>query len=172
MKRLLIVLAVFLGGIAVGIPIGARVGLWEFMLADAQYKASILSTELGSIKAGKTEPVVLEMEISLNGELAKHGQYMESHLSWLWPELKAKDDKAIRRAVAYRLANPYQGPDHTKPENWNPGIDMESEFVRQVIEGQRIQEHYLHKVLEHYGDMTHNNSLQPTPKTGAAERGR
>src|SRR5882672_10937111 len=122
MKMALVVLVVFLVGIVVGFPIGARVGLWEFTLVDAQYKASILSTEIKAIKAGKTDPVVIGMEISLNAELAKHGQYMESYLSWLWPDLKPKDDRAIRRAVAYRLANPYQGPDHTKPENWNPGI--------------------------------------------------
>src|SRR6266849_2672714 len=172
MKKILVFLIVFVSGIIVGFPLAARIGLWEFMLAYAQYKASILSTQIRSIKSGKTEPIVFGMEISLNGELAKHGQYMESHLSWTWPELKPKDDKAIRRAVAYRLANPYQGPDHTKPENWNPGVDMDGEFVKQVIEGQRIEEHYLRKVLEHYRDMTPNNSLQPTPKAGAAERGR
>jgi hypothetical protein len=172
MKKVLAFLGVFVLGVVVGFPIGARVGLWEFMLADAQYKASILSTELRSIKAGRTEPIVIGKEISLNAELAKHGQYMESRLSWLWPELKPKDDQPIRRAVAYRLANPYQGPDHTKPENWNPGVDMESEFVKQVIEGQRIEERYVRKVLEHYGSTAHNSSLQPTPKAGAAERGR
>ncbi|HYQ94660.1 MAG TPA: hypothetical protein VEP70_07515 [Burkholderiales bacterium] len=172
MKKALAFLAVFLLGVAVGFPIGARVGLWEFMLGEAQYKASILSTQIKSIKAGKTEPIVVGMEISLNAELAKHGQHMESHFSWLWPGLKSGDDKPIRRAVAYRLANPYEGPDHTKPEAWNPGIDMDSDFVKQVIEGQRTEERYLRKVLEHYGGMAPNSSLQPTPRVGAAERGR
>jgi hypothetical protein len=172
MKKALAFLVVFIVGVALGFPIGARVGLWEFMLADAQYKASILSTQINSLKAGNPEPIIGGMEISLNGELAKHGQYMESNLWWLWPELKPKDDQPIRRAVAYRLSNPYQGPDHTRPENWNPGVDMDSEFVQQVIQGQRTEEHYLRKVLQHYGGMAHNTSLQPTPKPGAAERGR
>ena len=123
-------------------------------------------------KAGKTEPIIVGMEISLNGELSKHGQYMESHFSWLWPELKSKDDQPIRRAVAYRLANPYTGPDLSKAESWKPGIDMQDDFVKQVIEGQKIEGHYLDKVLKYYGDMAHNSSLQPTPKAGAAERER
>jgi hypothetical protein len=172
MKKAGILLLVFLLGILVGVPIGARVGVWEFLLADAQYKASILAAELKSIKAGKAEPVVTGMEISLNAELAKHGEYMDSRLRWLWPRLRPNDDRPIRHAVAYRLANPYQGPDLTKSENWNPGVDMQSDFVRLVVEGQRTQEQYLRKVLERYGDKTPNNSLQPTPKSGAAERER
>jgi hypothetical protein len=172
MKKLAIVLIVFVVGLAVGFTVGARVGLWEFMLANAQYQASILATQIKSIKAGKTEPIVVGMEISLNGEISKHGQYMESYLWWLWPELKSKDDQPIRRAVAYRLANPYTGPDLSKPGNWNPGMDMQNEFVLGVIEGQKIEEHYLDKVLKHYGPTAHNSAQQPTPKAGAAERER
>jgi len=169
MKKLAIVLIVFVVGLAVGFTVGARVGLWEFMLANAQYQASILATQIKSIKAGKTEPIVVGMEISLNGEISKHGQYMESYFWWLWPELKSKDDQPIRRAVAYRLANPYTGPDLSKPENWKPGMDMQNEFVLGVIEGQKKQEHYLDKVLKHYGPVAHNSAQQPTPKAGAAE---
>ncbi len=170
MKKLTVILSVLVVGVAIGFIAGARIGVWEFTLANAQYQASILATQIRSIKAGKTEPIIVGMEISLNGELSKHGQYMESHFSWLWPELKSKEDQPIRRAVAYRLANPYTGPDLSKAENWNPGIDMQDDFVKQVIEGQKIEGHYLDKVLKYYGDMAHNSSLQPTPKAGAAER--
>src|SRR4051812_1399769 len=129
MKKALIFLVVFLVGIVVGFPIGARVGGWEFSLADAQYKASILSMQIQRIKAGKTDPVDV-LEGWLDEELIKPGQYMESRLSWLWPDLKPQDDRAIRRAVAYRLANPSPGPDYTRAENWQPGTDMRSEFVQ------------------------------------------
>ena len=172
MKKLIIFLVVFLVGISAAFVAGTRVGVSEFLYADAQYKASILATQLKALRAGKTEPVIVGMEISLNGELANHGRYMETHLAWLWPELRPKDDQAIRNAVAYRMTNPYEGPDLSKPENWNPGIDMESPFVKDTIEGQRILQHYLQKVLKLYGGMAHNSSLQPTPQTGAADRGR
>ena len=172
MKKLIIFLVVFLVGISAAFVIGVRVGVSEFLYADAQYKASILASQLRALRAGKTDPIIVGMEISLNGELANHGKYMESHLTWLWPDLKSKDDRPIRNAVTYRMANPYEGPDHSKPENWNPGVDMDNQFVKDTIEGQRILNHYLQKVLKHYGDMAHNSSLQPTPQTGAAERGR
>ena len=172
MKRLIWLFLIFVLGLAVGIPIGARVGVWEFMLADAQYKASILSSDLKAIKSRRTDQLVEGMEISLNAELAKHGEYMESRMWWLWPELRSSDDKPIRNAVAYRLANPYQGPDLSKHENWKPDVDMQGDFVQQVIAGQKVQDAYLRKVLEHYGPMTHNSPLQPTPKAGAAERER
>lgn len=172
MKKLLAFVGVFALGIAVGLPIGARFGLWEFKLAEAQYKASILASQIQALRAGKVQPIISGMEITLNSELAMHGRYMESSFWWLWPELQSEDETSIRRAVAYRNANPYRGVDHTKAENWAPGVDMNSGLAKAVIEGQRIEEHYLRKVLDHYGGMAHNSSLQPTPKSGAAERGR
>jgi hypothetical protein len=138
------------------------------MLADAKYKASILTTEIKAIKAGKTEPVVTGMEISLNAELAKHGQYMESYLWWLWPELRSGDDDSIRRAVSYRLANPFEGPDLAKPENWKPGINMQDSFVREVVEGQRNQREYMNKVLQRYGDMPHNSTVERDARKSGA----
>ncbi len=163
MKKILVFVAAFVLGVAIGFPFGARVGAWQYLLADSQYKASILSTEIRALKSGRIEPIIAGKEISLNHELALHGQYMESRLSWLWPNLKSVDDSPIRRAVAYRLENPFSGPDHTKAENWNPGIDMNSDFVTRVIEGQRQEEHYMRKVLDHYGEKGRNTGLQ-TPK--------
>lgn len=172
MKKLLAFVGVFALGIAIGAAVGARLGLWEFKLAEAQHRAAILASQIQALKAGKVEPIISGMEIILDSELAMHGRYMESSFQWLWPELRSEDDELIRRAVAYRLANPRRSVDHTKADNWAPGVDMNSELVKAVIEGQRIEEHYLRKVLEHYRGMAHNSSLQPTPKSGAAERGR
>ena len=138
-------------GLSIGFIAGARTGSYEFVLADAQYKASILAFQLKALRAGKPESVIVGKEISLDGELPSHGRYMESHLKWVWPELQAKDDKAIRNAVAYRLANPYEAPDHSKPETWNAGTNMNDEFVQGVIEGQKIMNHYQDKVLKVYG---------------------
>jgi hypothetical protein len=168
LRQVILIAVVFAAGIAVGVPIGARVGLWEFMLADAQYKASLLTTDIKAIKAGKTEPVVTGMEIALNAELAKHGQYMESYLWWLWPELRSSDDGPIRRAVSYRLANPFEGPDLSKPENWKPGIDMQDSFVREVVEGQRTQRQYMHNVLQRYGEMPHNGTVERDARKSGA----
>lgn len=168
LRQVILIAVVFAAGIAVGVPIGARVGLWEFMLADSPYRASILATEIQAIKAGRTEPVVIGMEISLNAELAKHGQYMESNLWWLWPELRSSDDGPIRKAVSYRLANPFEGPDLAKPENWKPGIDMQGSFVREVVEGQRAERKYMDKVLQSYGDTPHNSTVERNARKNGA----
>jgi hypothetical protein len=143
---------VFVAGVLVGAAVGSRVGTYEFLLADAQYKASILSSELKSIKAGKLEPVLVSKEISLDGELAFHGRYLESRLSWLWPELWSPDDEPIRRAVAYRLANPFEGPDLSKSEGWIPGTDMQGDFILSVVKGQKDQRAYIQAVLQKYKD--------------------
>lgn len=172
MKKLIIFVVVLLVGISAAFVIGARVGVSEFLYADAHYKASILATQLRALRAGKPDAIIASMEISLNAELANHGKSMESHFTWFWSDLKSKDDRPARNAVTYRMANPYEGPDHSKPENGNPGTDMDSQFVKDKIVGQKILNHYLQKVLKHYGDMAHDSSLQPTQKAGAAERGR
>src|SRR5688572_4252764 len=91
-RKVTVLAAVFATGLAVGLALGARVGLWEFMLADAQYKAPLLASDIKAIKAGDRERVITSMEISLDAELAKHGEHMESRLWWLWPELTSSDE--------------------------------------------------------------------------------
>lgn len=153
LRKGITIAVVFATGVAAGIPIGARVGLKEFMLADSQYKASLLVTNITSIKAGRPEPVVTSMEISLNDELANFGAYMESRLWWLWPELRTDDEHPIRKAVSYRLANPYEGPDLGNPANWKAGVDMQDPFVRDVVNGQVRQREFMRRVLERFGDL-------------------
>lgn len=140
MKRQLAFVAVFVLGVGMGVAVGARVGTWEFLLADAQYKASILVSEIQTIKRGRAESLLLTKELELDSELARHGEYLESRLWWILPELRTDDDASIRRAVAYRLANPYQAPVF-------PGDD---EFSRQVAEGQRRINASVGKVLDRY----------------------
>ncbi len=144
--------------------LGARFGIDQFLLSDAQYKASILSGELKLIKAGKVQVIADAKEMELDGEIANHGRYMQSHLGWLFPEMTPPDDQAIRRAVAYRLENPYIGPDLSKPESWNPGTKMRDAFVLDVIEGQKQQKLYMQRAIDAYGGKLHNPTLQGTPE--------
>lgn len=169
MKKLIIFLTIFFVGITVAFGIGARVGVSEFLYADAQYRASIFATQLQALRAGKSESIITELEIALNGELANHGRYMESNLTWLWPHLKSKDDRPIRKAVTYRMTNSYEDPDLSKPENWKTGMDMNNQFVKDIIEGQKILNRYIQKTLKQYEDVTHNSSKHQTPKTAASE---
>lgn len=150
MQRFAILTIGLLLGLVGGFFVGSRVGTYEHALADAQYKASVLAYELRALKAGKSEPIVTTKEISLNGELANHGRYMESNFGWLWPQLRSSDESPIRRAVAYRLENPYRMPDLASSANWNPGIDMNSDFVKEAIQGQHEMDQHVQRVLRHY----------------------
>lgn len=152
--------AVFVGGFVVG----TRVGVNQFLLSDAQYKASILTAQLQMMKTGKADRVIEMMEINLNAEIANHGRFMDSHFSWLFPELVSKTDDQIRAAVAYRKANPYTDPDMSKVESWKADMDMTSPFILDTIEGQKQNRRYFGDVMSAYGDETHNPSLQSTPQ--------
>jgi hypothetical protein len=167
MKKIVLSLIAVLG-MLLGFVAGARFGTYEFTLATAQYNASLLTYQIKALKAGKSQAIIEAMEISLNGELAKHGRYLESHLTWLWPELRSPGEDAIRMAVAYRLANPYQRRDLSEPASWQEGVDMESEVVKHAIERQMMLQHHVAKVLTHYGSMTDDKALQLPPKSGAA----
>jgi hypothetical protein len=110
-KPLVALVVLFVLGVSAAFVAGARVGVDEFLYADAQYRASILAWQLAALRAGKPEAVVERMEEALDSELAAHGRHLESRLAWLWPDLKPKDESAIREAVDYRLSHPFKEPD-------------------------------------------------------------
>lgn len=114
MKKAIILSIVSILGLAGAFVLGARVGVSEFLYADAQYRAAILAWQLHSLRAGTPAPVIARMEASLDTELARHGKYMDSRLAWLWPDLRADDDAAIRDGVTYRLAHPHDADDSVK----------------------------------------------------------
>jgi len=132
-KKLTVILVsiALLAGLSAGFVIGARVGVDEFLYADAQYKAAILAWQLEALHAQKTPLVVTGLETALNAELARHGRYMESRLAWLWPDMRPEDERAIGGAGDYRIAHPFEEPDES-------------------TEGQRIMKEYRNKVIEHY----------------------
>jgi hypothetical protein len=114
MKKAITIAVVSVVGLAGAFVLGARVGVSEFLYADAQYKTAILAWQLHNLHAGRSAPVIARMEKSLDDELARHGKYMESRLAWLWPDLRADDEAAIRDGVSYRLAHPHEADDGVK----------------------------------------------------------
>ena len=135
-----------------GLKLGFYLAPIEYLYRDAQYKSSILAFEIRALKSGKIDTIIESKEISLDGELANHGSYLKSNLSWLLPTIEGEDNKAISHAVKYRTENPYTGPDHSKPETWKPGVDMNNAFVKDVIRGQKEIEELKKMVLEKYAN--------------------
>ncbi|MBC3808976.1 hypothetical protein H8K52_16675 [Undibacterium seohonense] len=114
--------------------IGSRVGAYQAMIGDAQNKALLDVYALKCLKKGCIEPLITEKEISLNGQIALHGRWVESNFKWLFPEFATQDSTNIHEAVKYRLENPYTMP------------DLGPEMVEEQNEFQK----YLNGVLKQY----------------------
>jgi len=153
MKIVLIFLLIITSSIISFIS-GARIGANEFSYLDAQYQASILVYEIHALKNHKSEELAETKEILLNSELANHGRYLNSSLRWLWMDYP-RDDEPIKRAVDYRLRNPYEDPDVTDTTKWSTDVDLDSpetqEFLKHLEEGTIIQERLIKLVLDTYG---------------------
>jgi len=114
--------------------IGSRVGAYQTMIGDAQNKALLDVYALKRLKKGSIEPLITEKEISLNGQIALHGRWVESNFKWLFPEFATQNSTNIQEAVRYRLENPYTMP------------DLGPEMVEEQNEFQK----YLNGVLKQY----------------------
>lgn len=115
-KSLVIFAVVFAIGVAAAFVAGARIGGNELLYADAQYKAALLAWQLHNLRNGRSAAVITRLENSLDAELARHGKYLESRLTWLWPDLKAGDEAAIRDGVTYRLSYPHEAEEDVKAD--------------------------------------------------------
>ncbi len=139
-------------GFCGGVYFGFYMAPHEYLLWNSQYKASILAFELRQLQNGNINTIIDSKEISLNGELGLHAEYLESKLNWLLPFRQPFDRKHIQNAVDYRLTNPYTMPDMSKPSSWKEGVNMEDPFIQEVIEGHKILNEQVEQVLELYGD--------------------
>jgi hypothetical protein len=132
---------------------GSRIGVSEFLKADAQYKASILAHQIIGLKGPRRDDILEAMEISLNGELANHGKYMESYWTWLRYELH-RTNEPIEFAANYRKNNPYEAPDVSDPSKWQNTEDYSPEtleqFANQLREGQTEGRRLINLVLDRY----------------------
>mgnify|MGYP000403618859 CR=1 FL=1 len=135
-----------------GLKLGFYLAPTEFIYRDAQYKSSAITFEIKALKAGEIDTIIESKEIMLDGELANHGRYLKSNLSWLLYSIEEENHRAISKAAKYRAENPFTGPDHTKPETWKPGVDMNSTFVKKVIQGQKENEKLKKMVIEKYAN--------------------
>lgn len=117
MRKPLVVFAlVFVVGVAAAFVAGARVGGNELLYADAQYKAAILAWQLHHLRNGRSDAVIERLENALDTELARHGQYLDSRLAWLWPDLRSDDEAAIRDGVTYRLGHPHEAEEDVRAD--------------------------------------------------------
>lgn len=58
---------------------GSRIGVQQFELADAKYRASLIAFQLEDLKRQDLTRLETAMQIDLDHRLALHGAYLESH---------------------------------------------------------------------------------------------
>ena len=150
--KIVIWVSIFIIGFLSGTIFGFIKGPIEFDNFDSQYKASLYAYENKWLKQGRVKDIQDSNEIMLNGELAKYGRHLDSNLFWLFKLTGpyTSDEKSIRHAVEYRINNPYQEPDMSKAGSWKEGVDINSEFIQGVIQGQKENQKQMEKVIKLY----------------------
>lgn len=151
MKFLSYIVTLLIGFLS-GVYFGFHKAPSEFYNWDAQHRASILAHEIKWLKAGKIDRVVESKEIELDASLANYGRHLNSSYRWITEYVAGtpEDSESISHAVRYRLENEYEGPDMSSPSSWKNGADMNSDFIQEVIDGQKENKILIKQVLDSY----------------------
>ena len=95
-------------GFASGFFTGARIGVYEHMLLNGAVKASLLTGELGALRAGNVDGVIRMKEVDLDGAIASYALFREKGHAWIfWPTSEHfEHDRNMKTVVAYRRIYP------------------------------------------------------------------
>lgn len=148
--KILIIAILWIVSLMFSFYLGTNIGVKEYLLVNSQYKAAFTASQLRMIEAGRIDEHKEILEIELNGHIARHGDYLDSKMKWLWPQLKAETPRAINSAVEYRISHPYQDPDLADPKNRLRDIEVDNPFLSEVIEGQKHNRKQIERVIEKY----------------------
>jgi hypothetical protein len=75
----------FAAGVRTGVPLGAE----QFALMDSAARASVLTSELRALRAGKVETIIEAKEIEVDGSVVHAIEFQKSGMPWLfWPDDK------------------------------------------------------------------------------------
>ena len=144
MKRLVIA-GLWLISAGASFYAGAIVGTREFLLANAQYQASITATYLRALEQKRIPQLSNALELDLDGYLALHGAYLDSQLTWLWPELRADTPRAITFAANYRATHPVDPLILASPDSNDPA-------AQEIQRGLREHTRQVERVVKKYAD--------------------
>jgi hypothetical protein len=104
-------LLLMVGGVGFvgGFFVGAKDGVLQFFLLDSSAKASLLTYELQSLRAGNAKTIIEAKEIQLDGEVVRFAAYRREGRPWVfflenWEE--RDHNKYMKRVAAYRKQYP------------------------------------------------------------------
>ncbi len=144
----LLIVAISMMSFAGGFFVGVREGLKQFFLLESSVKASLLTYELQSLRAGNAEKFMNTKEIELDGQLILFSKFRHEGHPWIFlfegEDWQGRDHaKYMKRVAAYRKQYPPVIPTIDSGEN-NP-IREEMERYKQDVKNITAE------ILEEYG---------------------
>ena len=136
------IISVFiLAALIISFLAGLRMGGEKYLLANSSNDAFILSNELRMLRSGNIENVIYVKELELSSQIRFHEEFLNSNFKWLYSDITQYTDINMRKAIKYRLENPYEIPsiDNTDVDFSNH-INQGLEEVNESVD--RMQEKY------------------------------
>ena len=142
MKKILIsisVLATILSSFFLGLYLGAE----NYLFANSQNQAIVLSNELRMLRNGNTQDLIQIKESSLTGQIELHNRYLNNNFNWFFQEITQNSERNMKAAINYRLEHPYKFPEWWK-DGWKGDITEDMKLrVSEINEAQdRMIEKY------------------------------
>ena len=141
MKKVLISISV-LATILISFFLGLYLGAENYLLANSQNQAIVLSNELRMLRNGNTQDFIEIKESSLTGQIELHDRYL-NNFNWFFQEITQNSERNMKAAINYRLEYPYKFPEWWK-DGWKGDITEDMKLrVSEINEAQdRMIEKY------------------------------
>jgi hypothetical protein len=122
-----------------GLRLGVAVGVDQFLKMDSSARASVLTSELRALRAGKVERIIKAKEIEVDGNVVSALEFQKSGMPWLfWPNDQGWNHaRSLGYVAQYRREYPPMVPQlQPSPESPDPA-DLRG-FAREVEQSTRV----------------------------------
>lgn len=107
MKKILISISVLVS-LLITFFLGLYLGAENFLLADSQNKAIVLSHELRMLRNNNTQDLIQIKESQLTRQIEYHDRYLNNNFNWFFQMVTQNTERNMKAAIKYRLEYPYE----------------------------------------------------------------
>jgi hypothetical protein len=158
--KLAITVVLWILSAALGAFVGARWGLaqgpTQSVWVDAPARGVVLVGYLRQLRSGKTQSVIDQLEIELDGQIAWHDMYLREGKPYLLSRAARgfleSAPRYMKRVVAYRREYPSTISKHAMSPLGPDATDEEREFHAEIRQGGEELEAAIKRVMQLYGD--------------------
>ena len=137
--------------LSIGFGLGFIRGLNEGAYFREQATALLSTVYLQKLRSGEIDWMIDRQERVLENAIIDYGTWLNLRVRFIeYIDPHLTDHSQIRRAVAYRLDNPYPTWDASDPSNWKPGADMESDLMKDMIAMNKERLEIYESVIERF----------------------